>query len=125
MKRNRIFALIILSTMIAPQYSMENDEKTGTSTNPITLKAVWLPNLYSLDLSYNKDITNDVLKQFTDLSLLDLTGNEVITDEGLVGLTNLTALTLNYQSKITDGAIRRLTQLTCLSIKGKEEKSSS
>ena len=73
----------------------------------------FLTNLTSLDLSYNKSITNHGISRLTNLTSLDLSGNEMISDVST--LVNLKHLNLSQNRKITIDDIKNI-NLTSLCI---------
>jgi hypothetical protein len=57
--------------------------------------------LTSLDLEYNKNITNQGISLLTNLTFLDLTENNTITSEGILSLPNLQSICLKDNKKIS------------------------
>ena len=74
-----------------------------------------LINLTSLNLgSKDNIITNEGIKELTNIKFLNLFDNNKITDDGIKGLINLSSLNLLLSNKITDDGVRGLTNLTYL-----------
>jgi Leucine-rich repeat (LRR) protein len=78
-----------------------------------------IPNLTYLDLSENRNLTNNGyawLKHLTQLTHLNLSGSSINSEglENLVRLTNLTHLDISYCGRITDNAVKYLVQMRSL-----------
>ena len=67
--------------------------------------------IIKLNVSYNENISDDGIKNLTNLQELNINGNGNITDEGIKNLTNLQILNIFDNSNITDEGIKNLTNL--------------
>lgn len=74
-----------------------------------------LDHLESIYLEYNT-ITDEGIKNLTNLKQLTLCDAIGITDEGIKYLTNLTALSLHFDTSITNRGLQSLTNLEYLSL---------
>ena len=65
-----------------------------------------MTNIHTLNLHYNKNITDEGFKYITNINTLNLYNNKNITDEGLKYIPNIHTLNLHYNKNITDEGLK-------------------
>ena len=78
--------------------------------------------LSDLRLDFNREITNDCIKQLPSITKLSCITNDFINDDGLVGLVNMKSLRIRTSRyvPVTMDCTKHMTSLTDLTIMGKE-----
>src|SRR3972149_1855897 len=69
-----------------------------------------------LDISYNKKVTDNGIKNLYNLKKLNISGNENITNDGIKNLYNLRKIDISANKKITDEGIKNLLNLQELNL---------
>jgi hypothetical protein len=78
-------------------------------------------NLRTLDLSFNKFVTNEEIMTLPNLKRLVLEHNRTITDQGIQALTQLTNLNLRHNSIVSNRGISTLTNLEKINIRSNQQ----
>jgi hypothetical protein len=73
-------------------------------------------NITELNLSYNKTITDEGIKDMIQIQKLNLSYNEKITDGGIKNMIQMQNLNLTYNNIITDIGIKNMVQMQNLNL---------